>query len=496
MSIIKKGFSHISLGFIAILMLCYSVSAQDFEAKITVLPDSSRVEITGKLLKSNSSKPVKNWAFKTFAGGAENYGERISDLKLTGENGVEISYKKLADGEYLANGEALKFEYKVQLKPTQYLSSKAHFSWLEGEQGSFMPGDILPLLFHENNQPFSAKLYFELPEDWKIIGAEKKQADNSFFIENFEDSVFAVGKNWRENEFEIEDFQVNLTLFGDWRFSDKQAVAMTKEILRDYQTVFGNFPKDKAQIFLVPVKNKFGRWEAETRGSNLTIVSGDMPFETQSLQRLHEQLRHELFHLWIPNDLALTGNYAWFYEGFTVYWSLKTAIAANRIRFEDFLDTIGQAFNLTSFSDERISLIELSKNQLDSSNPQVYSKGMLVAFLCDIAILQESRGRRSISEIFREVYQKHKMPNEKKNGNEAIAAVLKNKKELRPLIEKYIEGAEKFDWQTDLESVGIEAETENSFVKLRVKSKLSGRQKDLLNRLGYNNWRKMQKKLK
>lgn len=496
MSIMKKWFSHISLGFVALLLLSCGVSAQDFEAKIKVFPGSSKIEITGKLLSQNSSKFVKNWAFKKFTGGAEDYVERISELNLTNENGAQISYKKLIENEYLADGEAANFSYRVELKAAEYLSSKAHFSWLEDEQGSLMLDDLLPQLFHENNQPFFAKVYFELPEDWKIIGTVKKSDDKSFLIENFENAVFAVGKNWREREIKLDNFQVKIALFGKWQFSDEQSILMSKEILENYERVFGGFPKNETQIFLVPVKNKFGRWEAETRGSNLTIVSGDMPFETQSLQRLHEQLRHELFHLWIPNDLALTGNYAWFYEGFTVYQSLKTAIAANRIRFEDFLDTIEQAFNQASFSDEQLSLIELSKNQLNSSNPQIYSRGMLVAFLCDIAILRESRGKSSIAEIFREIYQKHRIPNKVKDGNEAITDVLKSRKELRPIFEKYIKGAEKFDWQTDLESIGIEAKTENSFARLRVKTKLSGRQKDLLNELGYNNWRKSRKKLK
>ena len=59
------------------------------------------------------------------------------------------------------------------------------------------------------------------------------------------------------------------------------------------------------------------------------------------------------------------------------------------------------------------------------------------------------------------------------------------------IIEKYIKGAENIVWQTDLDAIGIEsAGTENFATKLKVKAKLNGRQKDLLDKLGYNNWRK------
>ena len=68
--------------------------------------------------------------------------------------------------------------------------------------------------------------------------------------------------------------------------------------------------------------------------------------------------------------------------------------------------------------------------------------------------------------------------------------VLEAHGELSPVIAKYINGTENIAWQTDLEAAGIESATENFATKLKVKAKLNGRQKDLLDKLGYNNWRK------
>ena len=121
---------------------------------------------------------------------------------------------------------------------------------------------------------------------------------------------------------------------------------------------------------------------------------------------------------------------------------------------------------------------------------------MLAAFLCDVAILQKSKGKRSISDIFRQVYQTHRLPNEAQDGNIAILNILKNHAELRPIVENYIEGTKKIDWTESLENLGIEEIKENSVVKLKVKDKLKGRQKDLLDELGYNNWRKISGKSK
>jgi hypothetical protein len=126
-----------------------------------------------------------------------------------------------------------------------------------------------------------------------------------------------------------------------------------------------NFGTDAANEIFVnvlkfPQQVGFGQWQAETRGRNITIISSDMAFRTQSLQRLHEQLRHEMFHLWIPNGVNLEGNYDWFYEGFALYASLKMAVAMNRIRFGDFLDTLSRAQAIDARQSNRLSLIDAS----------------------------------------------------------------------------------------------------------------------------------------
>ncbi|MDQ3748499.1 MAG: hypothetical protein M3367_05695 [Acidobacteriota bacterium] len=488
----KKRFSTAAIIFAEILIFSLISWSQEIEANIKAL-SASTVRVEGRFLSKSLNQSKRNWAFRRSIAGADNLGARVSDFNLTDEQGHAVSFKKLIDGEYLADGEANSFQYQINLKPLPNAATLAHVSWLKDEQGILMLDDLLPQFFGDK-QPISAKVKLDLPSEWKIISSEKISSDNIFLIQNIEKAVFAVGKNWRRQEI----LNLNLAISGEWHFTDLEATKMAGEIFDEYRKLFGEIPAEKAQIFLHRFTEdaKFGRWEAETRGANLTIASNDMPFKTLSLQRLHEQLRHELFHLWIPNNLALTGNYDWFYEGFTVYQALRTGVRKNQIRFEDFLDTLAQAYNLDNFQSQKVSLIESSKNRWSGANSQVYARGMLVAFLCDLAILKQSRGKRSINDIFREIYQKHRVPSESADGNTAILKTLNNYSELNLIIGNYVKGAENINWQTDLENLGIEAKEENSFIKLNVKTKLSGKQKDLLDKLGYNNWRKISEKSK
>jgi predicted metalloprotease with PDZ domain len=223
----------------------------------------------------------------------------------------------------------------------------------------------------------------------------------------------------------------------------------------------------------------------------VTIISSDMPFKAQSVQRVHEQLRHELFHLWIPNGVNLTGNYDWFYEGFALYESLKLGLRVNRISFADFLDTLSRAHTIDSAIPPRMSLIQASGNRFAGLNTQVYARGMLVSFLTDVELLQRSKGKRSIEDLLVEVMRRHRKPQPEAEGNAAVIKILRNQAGAGDIVDKYIEGTSVMDLSTGLSAVGIEDVDPGPVTVLRVKEKLSGRQKALLDKLGYNNWRKL-----
>ena len=489
MSISHKRFSA-WLIFAGILLFAPPVCAQvDAVIKISS-PESARIE--GRFFDENSNQSNKNWSFLNSIVGVENLGARISDFKLFDGQGQTVSVKKLIDGEYLAEGEGARFSYQINLKSPPDVKAKAHVSFIDNETGLLMLGDLLPQIAFDK-QDVSSRIRVELPVDWKIISGEKFVGANAFEVKDIEKAIFLLGKNWRTRKIQIGKTELNLTISGEWQFSDDEAAQMAKEIFAEHEKLFGASPVETAQIFLMrfPPDVKFGRWEAETRGSNVVVFSADMPFKTQSLQRLHEQLRHEIFHLWMPNNLALTGNYDWFYEGFTIYQALRTGVAVNQIRFEDFLATLAEAYNADNRQNEKISLVEAAKNNRSGTNNRVYARGMLAAFLCDVAILRRSKGKKSIADVFRQVYQKHRVPHLPENGSAAVLKILQSYAELDLVIEKYIAGTEKINWKMDLESIGVEEKAENFGVQLSVKTKPNGRQKDLLNELGYNNWRKI-----
>lgn len=485
-----------SLIFLILTSFFFSITAfsQDVSVTIKVI-SSNQIEILGKFKDEYVS--LTNWSFLQNYADASNLAERIQNIELFDDKAEKINVKRFNSGEYVAERKPASFKYQIDLTPSKKMTDSAHTSWLTENGGILMLADLLPEFKSEN-----ILVDFELTENFKTAHPYpllEKIEPTGFKIE---DGVFLVGKNWREREIKFNDKDkistVRLAIVGtNWQFSDEEAVEMTKSIVEEYRKIFGQLPNPLSQIILSPFPQENSnpdRWRAETRGSTVTIISGNLPYKSQAIQRLHEQLRHEIFHLWLPNSLELTGNYDWFYEGFTIYHALRTGVELNQIRFEDFLNTLGKAYDLSEGQTD--SLIQASNKRWSGGGNFVYAKGLVVAFLCDSAILQATKGKKSLKDIFGGIYQKHKTPNQIQEGNSAIISILRSFPELSPIIQTYIEGSSKMNWDNSLTAFGIEQEKSNFGVQLKVSEKLNGRQKDLLDKLGYNQWRKILQKTK
>ena len=459
---------------VQILHFFTNAAAQDIEARIEITEAAPSIAyVSGRFTNGDS----RNLSFVRSYTGFNDLGERIRDVTLKDRNGVAIAFQTAVPGEFVADTSFAEWSYSIDLTPRKEQASAASVSWIAGGRGLLMLNDILPLS-RSNSTRTSAKLTLNTP----VLGTVQRTVDD---VRN---EVISFGRGSKSKREIVGNSPINIEVDGDWLFSEQELADFCREVFSGYRNIFGADPQKEPFIRLIKFPNEtpHGVWQADTRGANVTILSSDMPFKTQSLQRLHEQLRHEMFHLWIPNGVNLSGNYDWFYEGFALYASLKMAVSLNRIRFADFLDTLSRAQAIDARQTNRLSLIEASSKRWSGADTYVYARGMVTAFLCDILLLHNSKGKRSINDIVREFYAKHRYPNPRTDGNEASLAILQANNYLGAVIDRYIKNSEKFAWEPELQIAGLEAKN-----GLSVMAKLSGKQKDLLDGLGYNNWRKL-----
>jgi predicted metalloprotease with PDZ domain len=213
-----------------------------------------------------------------------------------------------------------------------------------------------------------------------------------------------------------------------------------------------------------------------------------LPSKIAALAQLNFPLAHELFHLWIPNGLALEGDYDWFYEGFTLYQALRAGSRLNLLTFQDYLNALGRAYDAYKAARERdqLSLLDASKQRWTASPALVYNKGMLVAFLYDLTLRQQTRGKRSLDDVYRELFRLYHSSESRKDGNVAVLAALNHEGGMQELTRRYIESASVIELPAAIAPFGLQVETSGGRTSISVASSTSGAQRDLLRKFGYN----------
>ena len=454
--------------------------AQSVNARISVVslaPPRVRIE-------AEPAHGTKVWSFRNAYAGIIGLGERIENLTLFDAQGREVPARKLAAGEYEAARDATKVRYELRLDPPRETNETAHVSWLTATRGMLMPGDLLPL-------PLSrAKLSLTLPEHWKVATLETRNGGGAYEIENAAASVFFIGTDLRVAQTNVRGMNVMFATAGEWAFADEDVITVIRDVLEQHERAAGVVPRARALILLAPFPQGAdgSRWGAETRGGTVVFLSGRAASRSAGLARLSVPLAHELFHLWVPNALTLTGDYDWFYEGFTVYQATRVSVKLGYLTFQDYLDSLARAYDIYLAQRERdgLSLIEASARRWSGSGAVVYQKGMLVAALYDLSVRQQSRGRRSLEDVYRLLFRGRRTGGEGRDGNTEVIAALNSVSGSDGFAKRYIESANRLDLTNALEAFGLRLEQSRTRTRITVSNSLSRTQRDLLREMGYN----------
>jgi predicted metalloprotease with PDZ domain len=291
--------------------------------------------------------------------------------------------------------------------------------------------------------------------------------------------VFVLGNTLRKTA----TTGLDLVVSGAWPFKDDKVLNAAAQVMNHYTALTGFKLPRKSLIAIVPFSLSGSKWKAETRGSTvMLLIDPSVHFNTW-IGQLKIIFTHEMLHLWVPNSLQLEGDYDWFFEGFTLYVALRTALDLKVINFKGFLQTIAGAYDAYISHPDDVSLIQSSETRWTSGFNQVYVKGMLVAFLYDLKLRHESGGRASLADCYRELFGGRVAANA--NGNEAIIALLDAAPAMNGFGQLYIEKNTKLELEQLLPAYGLTLDAAGSKSQLQVSRNLNAEQKQLLRSLGY-----------
>lgn len=486
------------------------VTAQEVKVTIRVLPESS-----GRAVIEGSCAPIAVWSFRDSYAGVMNLGSRVEGLRLFDEAGAEIPNRKIAPGQFRSAKPASKFRYEITLAPPVRGADSARVSWLNSERGLLMLGDLLPTFSSgspENMGGEKAKdkdaashvsLRFSLPEGWVAHANEAQNPEGEFEVTDTDSAVFAVGNHLRISKTTASGTTLSLVAAGEWAFTDSEALDLAGKAFKAHRDVFGGVPSRQATLILFPFPQSGApdKWSAETRGSSVTLLIGKLPSRIAALAQLSVPLTHEFFHFWVPNGLRLSGDYDWFYEGFTIYQAARTSVQLGLLTFPEFLNAIGRAYDASTggLDRDRWSLVEASRRRWTGGESAVYSKSMVIAFLYDLNVRSQSRSKRSLDDVYRNIFRAYRIPEARagaatsiagqgSDGNEVAIKSLDSYSGVKDFGRLFIRNAVTINLREQLAPFGLKVETIGLRTYISASETLTRQQRDLLHELGYNDY--------
>jgi predicted metalloprotease with PDZ domain len=489
--------------FLALLSCTALVADAQTNVLIRVLPDSN-----ARIIVEGTCARAAVWSFRDSYAGVLNLGSRIDGLKLFDAVGTEVTYRKIAPGQFQAASPATKFRYEVSLAPPARPADAARVSWLNAERGLLMLRDLLPLLPSGDStgdrdrtkastaDPVSLRL--SLPEGWVADLNEAPNVRGEFEIADADLAVFAVGHGIRISTATTSGMTLKLVTAGDWVFSDSDALELAGRVIKAHGDVFGAAPSRQSRLILFPFPQggPADKWSAETRGSSVTLLIGKLPSKVAALAQLSVPLTHELLHFWVPNGLALDGDYDWFYEGFTIYQAARISVRLDLLTFQEFLNAIGSAYDGYSrgIDRDRWSLVDASKRRWTVGESSVYSKSMVVAFLYDLKLRSLTHNKHSLDDVYRSIFREyrsseargHGSQGQGSDGTEAVLKALSVYSGMQDFGRSFISNAVAINFAEQLAPFGLRVEAFGLRTRISVSEALTRQQRDLLHDLGYN----------
>ena len=331
----------------------------------------------------------------------------------------------------------------------------------------------------------SASAEFKLPPGWTVASSIAPDANGRYEVSSPEKAVFFIGRSLRKTAKNVDGMALEIVLDGLWSFKDNDALNAATSVMKKYRGLTGFSLPGKSVIMIAPLPVAVGstKWRAETRGSTVVLLMDPLAAIPNWKGQLGVIFTHEVLHLWVPNSLKLAGDYDWFFEGFTLYTALRTALELRIINFKEFLNTLARVYDSYLSYADNLSLIEASERRWTTPGSFVYDKGMLVAFLYDLMVRKESGGKTTLADRYRSLFNGGVADDAQ--GNEVIIKLLGSSPAVSDFARSYIETGKELELEKVLPAYGLQLDSTGASSQLTVSRAVNAEQQRLLRSLGY-----------
>jgi predicted metalloprotease with PDZ domain len=391
----------------------------------------------------------------------------VKNLRITDNAGKVVNYEAKPNGAWqlsnFSDGSA-RLSYQVDLSFTKT-------KWNSGNEqaGVYQDGALFVVtkaLFIVSDDSFDYRVSFNLPADWKISAPwQTNRADErSFTAEDKNDLInnsIVVGKH-TEYVFKEGNFTFSLALLGQTKDARDLIAPTLQKTLRSYIRIFDKTPPTK---YLMTVFYADGA-DAEAYAKSAAFTERDA-LTKDNLIRWGNTVAHEFFHAW--NGHAIKGedyeSSQWFSEGFTEYYANLALVRQRLIDDELFIKKMEHILGLYLYFNASPAFDGASLKQAGTKKTRyrlgVYDGGWAAAFCLDVIIRDETKGKKSLDDLMRLMYERFGLTSKKYLYVDLIAAASEIAgRDMSEFFKKYIEGKEQLPVLDCLKRSGFEGYTQ------------------------------------
>jgi predicted metalloprotease with PDZ domain len=447
-----------------------------------------RIEFTAGRRNPELSLPV--WRPGRYL--RQNYAANVRQWRARIAGGPALPMDKTEPSRWrvqAARGDRIVVEYRFYAGVLD-----AGSSFLDESEAYFNGSNLFMMVALQRQRPIDMEIVH--PAAWKVEtqlestdgppGAVRRKARGTIWrardFDHLIDSPTIASPSLITHAFEESGATIRLVFQSAVGIDTEQYVEPVRRIVRFQAALFGGLPL-RDYRFLYHVGDRWHGVEHEDSSSIMLRrdqLEGARPGD-EGYDHFLAITAHEFFHLWnvkrivplkfTPYDYSAEtpSRLLWAMEGITSYYGERTLLRAGLWTMERYFKHLaGEIQTLESAPGrEFLSLAQASfdgwlqdpAQMHDKSNAWIsfYNKGEIVSALLDLEIRRQTRGRRSLDDVMRLLWQDYgrKRRGMPEDGIErAVAKVVG--KTVRRFFERFIEGVQPLPYDELLRSAGIE----------------------------------------
>jgi predicted metalloprotease with PDZ domain len=361
-----------------------------------------------------------------------NFAKNVRNFKAYDSDMRELKADKITKDRWTI---ASKGTSKVTVR-YEYFANELNAGSTFTDESQIYMNPVNCLVYNPEKINEECKVELEIPADWKIACALKKEKQNVLVAPDFDrlaDSPLIASGTLKRNHFVLDGVEFNLWFQGQTKPQWGKIISDFFIFIAEQMAMFGSFPAEEYHFLFQILPTKFYHGVEHTHSTVIALGPAYKLMEGDTYNDFLGVSCHELFHAWniksirpaemMPYDFTKE-NYSrlgYVCEGVTTYYGDYLLFRSGVWKEEEFWPTFNERMDKHFESNAR-NFQPVSEASFDSwldgyvpgaphRKTSIYHEGCLLAFVTDMFIRKNTENKKSLDSVMKRLWTEYALKN-------------------------------------------------------------------------------------